>query len=245
MKTSKGALKELWLIQRLLSILLWPVVKSDGTWKLVWHNSSIHIRIVVISDGVWKAGSATFFHRQEAYLYPDGMKNLVPAHFSISQKLSPNLMDWNKASFPRLLHRGRAFHSLAGQTGQVDSIDQEILLAWMERKAWRESRRAVVSILAEIILLSMVWIAKSGREIFHQPRNLLILDVGDSKKCPNGVHRGRNFLNIDGATTAQQPQLSNHGLGPRLSNHISASNIYISASNTYISANNPSPNTPK
>ncbi len=101
-----------------------------------------------------------------------------------------------------MFHRQKAFFSLDGQTGQVDSIDQEILSAWMERKAWRESRKAVVSILAEIISASMVRKAKSGREIFHQLRNLLILDVGDSKKCPNGVHRGRNFLNIDGATTA-------------------------------------------
>ena len=29
----------------------------------------------------------------ETYLYPDGMKNLVPTHFSISQKLNSNLMD--------------------------------------------------------------------------------------------------------------------------------------------------------
>ena len=48
---------------------------------------------LVESDGARKAGSATFFHRQEAYLYPDGMKNLVPAHFSISQKFNSNLMD--------------------------------------------------------------------------------------------------------------------------------------------------------
>ena len=72
----------------------------------------------------------------------------------------------------------------------------------MERKAWRESRKAVVSILAEFISASMVRKAKSGREIFHQLRNNLNLDVGGSEKCPNGVHRGRNFLNIDGATSA-------------------------------------------
>jgi hypothetical protein len=84
----------------------------------------------------------------------------------------------------------------------VDSIDQEILSAWMERKAWRESRKAVVSILSEFISASMVRIAKSGREIFHQLRNLLILDVVGSEKCPNGVHRGRNFLSLDGAITA-------------------------------------------
>ena len=48
----------------------------------------------------------------------------------------------------------------------------------------------------------MVQKAKSGREIFHQLRNLLILDVRGSEKCPNGVHRGRNFLSPDGATTA-------------------------------------------
>ena len=48
----------------------------------------------------------------------------------------------------------------------------------------------------------MVLKAKSGREIFHQLRNLLILDVGGREKCPNGVHRGRNFLSTDGATSA-------------------------------------------
>ena len=47
----------------------------------------------VESDGARKASSAIFFHRQEAYLYPDGMKNLVPAHFSNSQKFNSNLMD--------------------------------------------------------------------------------------------------------------------------------------------------------
>ena len=101
-----------------------------------------------------------------------------------------------------MLHRQKTFFSTAGQTGQVDSIDQEILSAWMERKAWRESRRAEVSILAEIISASMVRKAKSGREIFHQLRNNLNLDVGGSEKCPNGVHRGRNFLSPDGATSA-------------------------------------------
>ena len=72
----------------------------------------------------------------------------------------------------------------------------------MERKAGRESRRAEVSILAEIISASMVRKAKSGREIFHQLRNNLNLDVGGSEKCPNGVQRGRNFLSPDGATSA-------------------------------------------
>ena len=84
----------------------------------------------------------------------------------------------------------------------MDSSDKEILSAWMERKAGRESRRAAVSILAEIIEASMVRIAKSGREIFHQLRNNLNLDVGGSEKCPNGVHRGRIFLSPDGATSA-------------------------------------------
>ena len=60
----------------------------------------------------------------------------------------------------------------------------------------------MVSILAEIISASMVRKVKSGRSILHQPRNLLILDVRGSEKCPNGVHRGRNFLSPDGATTA-------------------------------------------
>ena len=60
----------------------------------------------------------------------------------------------------------------------------------------------MVSILAEFISTPMVRKAKSGREFFHQLRNLLILDVEDNKKCPNGVHRGRNFLSPDGATSA-------------------------------------------
>ena len=161
-------------------------------WKISWHKFSIHLRLLpnlmvceklisgtcfhclsasAESDGVWKASSATFFQRVETYLYPDGMKNQALAHFSNSQKLNSNLMDWDKASFPRLLHRQKAFFSTAGQTGQVDSIDQEILSTKMERKAGRESRKAAVSILAEIIEASMVWIAKSGREIFHQLRN--------------------------------------------------------------------------
>ena len=72
----------------------------------------------------------------------------------------------------------------------------------MEWKAGKESRKTVVSILAEIISVSMVRKAKSGREIFHQLRNLLILDVEDNKKCPNGVRRGRYFLSLDGAITA-------------------------------------------
>ena len=49
----------------------------------------------------------------------------------------------------------------------------------------------------------MVRKVKSGRSILHQPRNLLILDVRGSEKCPNGVHRGRNFLSLDGATSAK------------------------------------------
>ena len=60
----------------------------------------------------------------------------------------------------------------------------------------------MVSILAEFISASMVRKVKSGRSILHQPRNLLILDVRGSEKCPNGVHRGRNFLSPDGATSA-------------------------------------------
>ena len=60
----------------------------------------------------------------------------------------------------------------------------------------------MVSILAEFISAPMVRKAKSGREIFHQLRNNLNLDVGGSEKCPNGVHRGRIFLSPDGATSA-------------------------------------------
>ena len=61
----------------------------------------------------------------------------------------------------------------------------------------------MVSILAEFISASMVRKAKSGREIFHQLRNNLNLDVRGSEKCPNGVQRGRNFLSLDGATSAK------------------------------------------
>ena len=60
----------------------------------------------------------------------------------------------------------------------------------------------MVSILAEFISASMVRKVKSGRSILHQLRNLLILDVRGSEKCPNGVQRGRNFLSPDGATSA-------------------------------------------
>ena len=62
----------------------------------------------------------------------------------------------------------------------------------------------MVSILAEFISAPMVRKAKSGREIFHQLRNNLNLDVGGREKCPNGVHRGRFFLSPDGATSAKQ-----------------------------------------
>ena len=64
----------------------------------------------------------------------------------------------------------------------MDSIDQEIFSAWMERKAVRESKRVEDSIQAEIIEASMVSITESGREIFHRHRNLLILNVEDSEK---------------------------------------------------------------
>jgi hypothetical protein len=39
------------------------------------------------------ASSATFFHRQKPFRNPDGMKNLVPAHFSNAQEFNSNLMD--------------------------------------------------------------------------------------------------------------------------------------------------------
>ena len=84
----------------------------------------------------------------------------------------------------------------------MDSIDQEIISVWMERKAGRESRRAEVSILAEIIEASMVRKAKSDWEVFHLIRLFLIDDVWCDKKCLFGVHRDRNSLNADGSTTA-------------------------------------------
>ena len=72
----------------------------------------------------------------------------------------------------------------------------------MERKAGRESRRAEVSILAEIISASMVRKATSCWEVFHLIRLFLIDDVWGDKKCLFGVHRYRNSLNADGSTTA-------------------------------------------
>ena len=68
----------------------------------------------------------------------------------------------------------------------------------MERKAERESRKAVVSILAEIIVTPMVSRAPKDQRIIHQQRNKSILDVGGKEKCPNGVLRSRSFLNMDG-----------------------------------------------
>ena len=68
----------------------------------------------------------------------------------------------------------------------------------MERKAGSESRKAVVSILAEIIVTPMVSKAPNVQKIFHQPSNKSILDVQVIRKCPNGVLRGRSFLNVDG-----------------------------------------------
>ena len=63
------------------------------------------------------------------------------------------------------------------------SIAQEILSAWMERKADLEFWRVGFSILAEIIQASMVPKAKSGWKSFHQLRNNLVLDVKDNNSA--------------------------------------------------------------
>jgi hypothetical protein len=63
-------------------------------WFSPWLGVVFHpLSASAESDGARKASSATFFHRPEAYLYHDGLKNLVPAHFSNSQKFNSNLMD--------------------------------------------------------------------------------------------------------------------------------------------------------
>ena len=68
----------------------------------------------------------------------------------------------------------------------------------MEQQAWSESRKVEISILAEIIATPMVSRAPKDQRIIHQQRNKSILDVGGNEKCPNGVLRGRSFLNMDG-----------------------------------------------
>ena len=76
----------------------------------IFHRESASIK----SNGVWKASSANFFHRLEAFLNLDGVKKLVLAHFSIAGKFISNAMDSEKASFPSALHRQKAFFSTAG-----------------------------------------------------------------------------------------------------------------------------------
>ena len=68
----------------------------------------------------------------------------------------------------------------------------------MEQQAWSESGKVEISILAEIIVTPMVSKAPNVQKIFHQPSNKSILDVQVIRKCPNGVLRGRSFLNVDG-----------------------------------------------
>jgi len=89
---------------------------------LFFHPLSASIK----SDGARKASSANFFHYPEAFPNPDGVKKLVLAHFSNDGRLISASMDREIASFPRVLHRQKAFLSSAGKKGQVDSIDQEI-----------------------------------------------------------------------------------------------------------------------
>jgi hypothetical protein len=61
---------------------------EGGLLGTYFHPLSVSVE----SDGARKACSATFFQRVETYLNPDGMKNLVPARFPISQKFNSNLM---------------------------------------------------------------------------------------------------------------------------------------------------------
>ena len=77
---------------------------------LLFHPLSALIE----SDGARKASPATCFHRPEAFPNLDGVKNLVLAHFSIAGRLISASMDSEKASFPRVLHRQKAFFSTAG-----------------------------------------------------------------------------------------------------------------------------------
>ena len=77
---------------------------------LLFHPLSALIE----SDGARKASSANFFHCPEAFPNLDGVKKLVLAHFSIAGKFISTSMDREKASFPRVLHRQKAFLSSAG-----------------------------------------------------------------------------------------------------------------------------------
>ena len=77
---------------------------------LLFHPLSALIK----SDGARKASSANFFHCPEAFPNLDGVKKLVLAHFSIAGRLISASMDSEKASFPRVLHRQKAFFSTAG-----------------------------------------------------------------------------------------------------------------------------------
>ena len=77
---------------------------------LLFHPLSALIE----SDGARKASPATCFHCPEAFLNPDGVKKLVLTHFSIAGKFISASMDSEKASFPRVLHRQKAFFSTAG-----------------------------------------------------------------------------------------------------------------------------------
>ena len=110
---------------------LFPAI--NGFSRIRWYVKSLFRHFLPARESLsqpwWseKTCFGTFFHRPEVYVKYDGLK---------------------KASFPRLLHRRKGFFSPDGQTGQVDSIDQEILSAWMERKARRESWKVEVSILA-------------------------------------------------------------------------------------------------
>ena len=78
---------------RPIKIERWFVL-SIGSSLSPWLGVVFHpLSTLVESDGARKASSATFFQRVETYLNPDGLKNLVPAHFSNSQKFYLNLMD--------------------------------------------------------------------------------------------------------------------------------------------------------
>ena len=94
------------------------------------------------SNGAWKASSAIFFHRLEAYLHPDGLKNLILAHFSISQKLNSNLMDWKKLLFQGCSITGRHFSaSMVKQGKWIPSTRKLSKYGWKEKPGGSPSKQ--------------------------------------------------------------------------------------------------------
>ena len=61
-------------------------------------------------------------------------------------------MQWNeKCFFSKETPSLEYFSQYRRLKGQVDSIGQKKLAAWMERQAWKKSGKQRISILAEII----------------------------------------------------------------------------------------------